>query len=382
MSEQSAFDRILSSLHDASLDDAHWPATSALIDEACRTKGNVLAVAEGPSREDVEIYFGWIYHRGERQRALEREYFGFYYARDERIPRMIGLPDSKLVPIADLYTAEELKTSAAYNEAYALGQAQNGLNARLDGPNGSRITWTAADPVDADGWSSDRIDLIRELLPHLRQYVRVRQALSAAGGLGASLTGLLESNGSGIIQLDSRGKIVAANDRATEHLRKGDALFDLHGVLCARSPADDDRLKGLLARALPRWGAQGASGSTAVSRPNGLPGLTVHVSPVGHKEIEFRPWRVAALVLAIDHEPARVDPALVETALGLTPTECLVAVLLAEGMPVRDIAAATGRKERTVRWHVQQIFEKRGISRQVELVRQVLSLAGHSGPPG
>ena len=133
-------------------------------------------------------------------------------------------------------------------------------------------------------------------------------------------------------------------------------------------------------RALPRFGEQGASGSLTVSRPNELPGITVHVSPVGQKEIDFRPWSVAALVLVIDHAPTRIDPAFVETVLGLTPAESQIAVLLAEGRTPRDIAAMTGRKERTVRWHVQQIFEKRGISRQVDLVRQVLSLASPSDP--
>ena len=40
MSDQDAFERILASLYDAMLDDAEWPATSALIDEACGTVGN------------------------------------------------------------------------------------------------------------------------------------------------------------------------------------------------------------------------------------------------------------------------------------------------------------------------------------------------------
>ena len=102
----------------------------------------------------------------------------------------------------------------------------------------------------------------------------------------------------------------------------------------------------------------------------------MHVSPVGQKEIDFRPWRVAALVLVVDHAPTCIAPALVKAALGLTPAESRIAVLLAEGRTPREIATGTGRKERTVRWHIQQIFEKRGISRQVDLVRQVLSLAG------
>ena len=38
--------------------------------------------------------------------------------------------------------------------------------------------------------------------------------------------------------------------------------------------------------------------------------------------------------------------------------------------------AATGCKETTIRWHLRQIFAKRGIARQAELVRLVLSLGG------
>ena len=376
MARQAAFDRILASLHDAMFDDFHWPATSALIDEACRARGNGLTFADGNTRGAVHIYLARLHYRGERARDLEREYFDVYYSRDERIPRLWRLPDSRVVHVTELYTDDELKTSAAYNEALPRSQMQNSLIVRLDGPCGSRITWNAGDPVDADGWSSEQIDLVRELLPHLRQYVRVRFAVSDAGALGVSLTGLLDKTGSGIVQLDGRGRIVAANDRARDVLRKGDVLVDEGGLLAARSPADNDALQRLLARALPRFGTRGVSGSLPIRRPNNFPGLTMHVTPVCEKETDSRPWRVAALVLLVDHAPTRVDPAFVQAALGLTPTESLVAALLAEGRSVRDIVALTGRKERTVRWHVQQIFEKRQISRQAELVRQVLSLAG------
>ncbi|MYD86405.1 MAG: hypothetical protein F4137_20880 [Acidobacteria bacterium] len=54
MSDQDAFEHILSSLHDAMLDDACWPAVSALIDEACGIEGNDLLVGEGP-KDDVRV---------------------------------------------------------------------------------------------------------------------------------------------------------------------------------------------------------------------------------------------------------------------------------------------------------------------------------------
>jgi len=51
-----------------------------------------------------------------------------------------------------------------------------------------------------------------------------------------------------------------------------------------------------------------------------------------------------------------------------------VAVMLAEGKTIRDIAAATGRSVTTVKWHLGHVFAKTGISRQADLVRLVLSL--------
>ena len=77
---------------------------------------------------------------------------------------------------------------------------------------------------------------------------------------------------------------------------------------------------------------------------------------------------------------ARIDPALVAATLGLTPMESRVAVWLAEGKTVRDIARATGRTENTIRWHMKNIFAKQGIGRQFELVQLVRSLAGLPQP--
>ena len=44
-------------------------------------------------------------------------------------------------------------------------------------------------------------------------------------------------------------------------------------------------------------------------------------------------------------------------------------------MSVREIAAAMGPKESTIRWHVKRMFAKHGLTRQADLVRLVLSLA-------
>ena len=132
-----------------------------------------------------------------------------------------------------------------------------------------------------------------------------------------------------------------------------------------------------MAQALPPFGVRGAAGSTMVGRPSPLPPLALQVNPVGRPETDLGVWPVAALVLVAD--PARrtrIDPAVAAEALGLTGMESRVAVLLAEGMTVRDVAAAMGRAESTIRSHVKHMFAKHGLSRQADLVRLVLALGG------
>ena len=382
VNQPDIFDRLLLSLNQAMLDDADWPAASALIDEACGTAGNELIVGwdvEG----GVHISVAWFCHRDQRCQDHEREYFDVYHPLDERIPRLRRLPDSRLVRVADLYTDQELKTSPAYNEWLRHFGAQNGLNVRMDGQDGSRIVLATADPVKGSSWDATQIGTIERLLPHIRHFVQVRQAMAAADALGNSLGGMLDNDRLGVIHLDWRGRIANANDRALDILRLGDGLTaGSEGVLGTWLPADTTRFERLLARALPPTGRQGTGGSMTVRRLSGLPSLALHVTPVAGFQTTFRPRDVAALLLVVDPvSRLRVDPRLVANTLGLSAAESQVAISLAEGRGVRDTAVATGRTENAIRFHLKRIYRRLGISSQTDLVRLVLSLSDLPKPP-
>ena len=376
MNNPDAFARILASLYDAMLDETRWPATSALIDEACGLTGNGPMVAEGP-KDDVRAVIVGLYSRGQRRQDLEREYLENYHPINEAIPRQLQLPAGQLVPIPDLYTAEELKTSPTYNELLRRAGMQDSLNVRLPGLDGSHIGWGLNDPVDSDGWGSSRITMVQRLLPHIQQFVRVRQALVRAEARSTTVTALLDNPRIGVLELDRRGRILAENDRARSILRHGDGLLDRNGMLRARAPADQVRLERLVGVALPASGAVAVSGSMVLRRSSVVPPFVVPVKPVGGPQPPDHGARhVAALVLIV--EPGRqhrINSDLVATTLELTPAETQVAVWLAEGNSVRDMADATGHTKAAIYWHLQRIYQKHSISRQADLVRLVLSLA-------
>ena len=375
MSSQDAFERTVVSLYEAMLDDAHWPAAAALIDEACGTRASAVMVGEGPE-DDVRVIFVGHCQRGQRRQDLERNYLRFYHAIDEMVPRGRRLPDSRLVHVTELYTADELKVSPTYNELLPRACLQAGLNVRMDGPDGCHIAMAFGDPVASDGWGSSQVAMVQRLLPHVRQFVRVRQALVRAEARGSTLAGLLENPRIGVLHLDRRGKIMAANDRAGRILQCADGLSDEDGLLRARDRADQLRLERLVAAALPGSGTVPVSGSMRLRRPSELAPFVLHVKPVSVSQLDYGARHVAAEVLiAVAGRTHRVDSGLVAETLGLTPAESRLAVRLAEGKSVRELAESAGQTPGAVYWHLKQIYQKLHISRQVDLVRLVLSVA-------
>lgn len=102
----------------------------------------------------------------------------------------------------------------------------------------------------------------------------------------------------------------------------------------------------------------------------------VHVKPVPVRQLDFGARRVAVLVLLTEPEQrSRIDPVLVAATLGLTAVESQIAARVAEGRTVREIAVALRHTEHAIRWHLHQVYHKRGLSGQVDLVQLVLAVA-------
>jgi len=117
-----------------------------------------------------------------------------------------------------------------------------------------------------------------------------------------------------------------------------------------------------------------------VRRPVAALGLTLHIHPVTVRQLDEGAAGIGALVLIVGADmPSRLDAHLVESVLGLSPLESRVALWLAEGRTVRDIATASGRAETTIRTYLRRIHHKLGVSRRADLVRLVLSVPERAG---
>ena len=105
--------------------------------------------------------------------------------------------------------------------------------------------------MTADSWGSSEIEMAEALLPHIRQFVPVQQALQRAEARETGVTALLDHRRIGVLRLDRRRQIMAANDRARHILRQGTVLSDQDGALRTRERSDQIRLERLVTDSLP-----------------------------------------------------------------------------------------------------------------------------------
>jgi DNA-binding CsgD family transcriptional regulator len=83
---------------------------------------------------------------------------------------------------------------------------------------------------------------------------------------------------------------------------------------------------------------------------------------------------VAALTFYHPRSAPPVDEQMLAIAFDLTPAECRIAHLLAEGLTQKEIAARVGVQHDTVRKQLQSVFQKTATHRQHDLLRLLLHL--------
>jgi DNA-binding CsgD family transcriptional regulator len=94
------------------------------------------------------------------------------------------------------------------------------------------------------------------------------------------------------------------------------------------------------------------------------------------------PGAIAALTFYHPRSAPPVDEQVLAAAFDLTPAECRIAHLLAEGFTQKEIAARVGVQHDTVRKQLQSVFQKTATRRQPDLLRLLLHLPARSAQKG
>ena len=230
------------------------------------------------------------------------------------------------------------------------------------------------------------------LVPHLRRALQIHHRFEQATVQREALEEASDHLTRGTFTFDAGGRLLWCNPVGKAICDQADGLTMQRGRLVAVLSDETGRLHQLISEALHTGNGNGTASSTGsgqaagdamlISRPSGQRSYMLLVSPLraGRGPLDDRQPAVAVFV----SDPERT-PELPTTRLsrlyGLTSAEAQLALQVAGGHDLREIAAMSKRTMNTLRTQLKQVFQKTGTRRQAQLVRLVLQIEGGGGSP-
>ncbi len=213
------------------------------------------------------------------------------------------------------------------------------------------------------------------LVPHLTRSLAIHAEIAAQHHKRSALEEILDRLAAGVILIDARRQVIRANLSASRMLALEDGVAICDGELRASS-AEDSSLQEAIGKALEAAsrGEQDHMQRIAVSSQSGGRPYFLNFTPL----LEALPGSPVheAVIVAFFANPDAVSDASVralEAVFGLTPAEAAVVRGLVDGRTLDEVAASRGVRPDTVRGQLKQVFVKTGTSRQVDLIRLVLT---------
>jgi len=207
---------------------------------------------------------------------------------------------------------------------------------------------------------------------------RVRSSFKSMGSAdlpsaSAGAEQALDLVATGVVLLDRDGKVCLANRRARQIAAESEAL-EIGSRITCRSSRQQAALGAQIERVihLALNGEEGTA-SHALPRPNERRDLMVVASSIPAGRGSRRENCVAALFISDPESGPVVSSELLSSLFSLTPTEGRIAQELAGGKRPSLIAHELGIAQTTVAFHIRNLFQKTGTSRQAELVALILA---------
>jgi len=193
----------------------------------------------------------------------------------------------------------------------------------------------------------------------------------------ADILEIFESLGCACFLLTAQRQVAGYNHLAGNYLGNELVLKGEH--IAAADPASDARLQTSIAQAL-KAGKQSSTPVSIGMRRNAKLPLVIHILRTRqHGMLATKPAalnRAALVLLVCDTAPAQMIPMeVLEDIFNLTSTEAHIAVAIASGQRLAEIAADRGIGIETVRTHAKRVFAKTKTRSQVELVALLTRLA-------
>jgi DNA-binding CsgD family transcriptional regulator len=368
------FDALISSLYSAASGRADWTTTlTHVADFLDLWTVQVLGI----DKKNGHLMFS--VHGGKSTPQTGLDYFRYYHSVDPRV----GL--AALTPLGQWFHCHE-----HFNDSFV---ARDPLYQEFLIPHGGRYA-SATNLIDNDevvfmlalmrGHGSPPLtrqeQSVADQLRHhfveaMKNLVHSRETFAELG----MARELLEQLDYPMLLVDKTRGIWHNNGRAEVMLKTGTVVSNRAGLLACHDKVDD----GALTAAIYELQAlDGKPQTTPIRRVVSLRGSDgrVYLALISATQ----PARTmgafghGACALIILHDPREArqeqDLLVLTECFDFTPAEARVAIAIAKGANLKQIAQRTGTGLSTVRTHLQRVMQKTAVERQTDLVRVLMAL--------
>ena len=300
---------------------------------------------------------------------------------EQHLPEGIGVMSSQLYPDEDLYNTE---FGHDWLRPQGLRSSLGGILFR-EGDQASKFTLlreAGARPISAEelaAWQS--------VMDHLRRAITLQQRTQGLTLQARASWAALDLLAQGILWIDSTGRVQHLNTAAKALLDRCRSLrVDPNGMLRAEARYDA-ALQKLVAGALRSALANLPSSARSLRVHSAAGPLDVYVSAVPAESPHAMGRLIGAIVFVSDPRRRPLGlPALLRSLYGMTEAESRLTAALASGTSLAECAENFGVSLNTVRTQLRTASAKVGVSRQADLIREVLmgpaaAMRGLEEPP-
>src|SRR3984893_13944103 len=367
------FRRTISSIYDAALVPDLWPAAlQSVMDET----GAVGAGYSLFNKRTERV--GWLSQSGPLV-GREADYFSYYPALDRYRAILEALPAGRWLRISECLPEPVLRRDEWYNDYLLRAGIDDALSAPLCESPAHIGVVGVSHGMDRAPCTAGTAAL-QELLEPLAKAARLHTELGSLGWEPAIALRALDQLAAAVIVADSDGRVIEMNRAAERVLQRGDGLIIRNGKLGALDAFDRARLEAFITAAAAEQKTAAAIGRMRIRRHDGRPPYILTVVPLG-AELAVCGRPLAMIVLADPDERSPSERDLAEF-FGLSPAESRLAVALLAGKRLGEVATDFGVQITTLRTQLSSILRKTGVTRQVDLIRLLSSVAViAAGPP-
>ena len=376
MREAEELSRVVGDVYDASLDPALWPNA---IESICDYVG--AASASLHSQDSISRATDALFWWGRESSAPQffKSYQEKYCKINPIFPGVIFFDVELPVAVPDVISCEEFVRTRFFREWLAPQSLMDGLFSNLEKGATSCALFTAmrhAEQGQVDDRMRQRFELIT---PHVRRAMLIGKVIDLHRVEAAALADSFDQLASGMLIVDSSGRIIHANASAHRLIAEANVLRATNGRIGALDPQGNRNLLDIFIAA---EGGDAVIGKKGIALP--LTARTgeryiAHVLPLTSGARRKAGVSYAAAAAMFVREAALDLPSPPEALADefkLTPAEVRVMFAIVEIGGVPEVAPVLGISDQTVKTHLHRIYEKTGTKRQADLVKLV---AGYSG---